>query len=431
MSKNVVVIGTQWGDEGKGKIVDWLTDHARGVVRFQGGHNAGHTLVVNGKKTVLRLIPSGILRAGVECFIGNGVVLSPEALLKEIDELETAGVNVASRLKIAEACPLILPYHVALDLAREAAKGAGKIGTTGRGIGPAYEDKVARRALRVIDLFDRKAFAAKLKENVDYYNFQLTEYFKVEPVSYEAILEQTMLLAERIKPMVADVSRTLYDLNQADVPLLFEGAQGTLLDIDHGTYPFVTSSNCVAGAAAPGAGVAPQMLNYVLGIVKGYTTRVGSGPFPTEQDNEIGAFLAKRGNEFGSVTGRPRRCGWFDAAALKRSIQINGVSGLCVTKLDVMDGLEEIKLCVGYTLDGKQVDILPFGSDAVTKCQPVYETLPGWSESTFGAKRWEDLPANAQAYLTRIAEVCGAPVDIVSTGPDREETIVLRHPYGL
>ncbi|GHD72155.1 adenylosuccinate synthase [Vogesella fluminis] len=431
MSKNVVVIGTQWGDEGKGKIVDWLTDHARGVVRFQGGHNAGHTLVVNGKKTVLRLIPSGILRAGVECFIGNGVVLSPEALLKEIDELETAGVDVASRLKIAEACPLILPYHVALDLAREAAKGAGKIGTTGRGIGPAYEDKVARRALRVIDLFDRETFAAKLKENVDYYNFQLTEYFKVEPVSYEAILEQTMLLAERIKPMVADVSRTLYDLNQADVPLLFEGAQGTLLDIDHGTYPFVTSSNCVAGAAAPGAGVAPQMLNYVLGIVKGYTTRVGSGPFPTEQDNEIGAFLAKRGNEFGSVTGRPRRCGWFDAAALKRSIQINGVSGLCVTKLDVMDGLEEIKLCVGYTLDGKQVDILPFGSDAVTKCQPVYETLPGWSESTFGTKRWEDLPANAQAYLTRIAEVCGAPVDIVSTGPDREETIVLRHPYGL
>ncbi len=431
MSKNVVVIGTQWGDEGKGKIVDWLTDHARGVVRFQGGHNAGHTLVVNGKKTVLRLIPSGILREGVECFIGNGVVLSPEALLKEIDELETAGVNVATRLKIAEGCPLILPYHVALDLAREAAKGAGKIGTTGRGIGPAYEDKVARRALRVIDLFDRDAFAAKLKENVDYYNFQLTQYFKVEPVSYEAILEQTMLLAERIKPMVADVSRTLYDLNQADVPLLFEGAQGTLLDIDHGTYPFVTSSNCVAGAAAPGAGVAPQMLNYVLGIVKGYTTRVGSGPFPTEQDNEIGAFLAKRGNEFGSVTGRPRRCGWFDAAALKRSIQINGVSGLCVTKLDVMDGLEEIKLCVGYILDGKQVDILPFGSDAVSKCQPVYETLPGWSESTFGAKRWEDLPANAQAYLTRIADVCGAPVDIVSTGPDREETIVLRHPYGL
>ncbi|RQO76025.1 adenylosuccinate synthase [Aquitalea sp. FJL05] len=431
MSKNVVVIGTQWGDEGKGKIVDWLTDHARAVVRFQGGHNAGHTLVVGGKKTVLRLIPSGILREGVECFIGNGVVLSPEALLKEIDELETAGVNVAARLKIAEACPLILPYHVALDQAREAAKGAGKIGTTGRGIGPCYEDKVARRALRVIDLFNPERFAAKLKENVEFYNFQLTQYFKAEPVSFEAILEQTMLLAERIKPMVADVSRTLYDMNQADVPLLFEGAQGTLLDIDHGTYPYVTSSNCVAGAAAPGAGVAPQMLNYVLGIVKGYTTRVGSGPFPTEQENEIGAFLAKRGNEFGSVTGRPRRCGWFDAAALKRSIQINGVSGLCVTKLDVMDGLEEIKLCVGYKLDGKEVDILPFGSDAVTQCEPIYETMPGWSETTFGTKRWEDLPANAQAYLKRIAEVCGAPVDIVSTGPDREETIVLRHPYGL
>ncbi|WP_054285901.1 adenylosuccinate synthase [Gulbenkiania mobilis] len=431
MSRNVVVIGTQWGDEGKGKIVDWLTDHARGVVRFQGGHNAGHTLVVGGKKTVLRLIPSGILREGVDCYIGNGVVLSPEALLKEIDELEAAGVDVASRLKIAEACPLILPYHVALDQAREAAKGADKIGTTGRGIGPCYEDKVARRALRVIDLFDRERFESKLRENVAFYNFQLTQYFKADPVDADAILEQTMVLAERIKPMVADVSRTLYDLNAAGVPLLFEGAQGTLLDIDHGTYPFVTSSNCVAGAAAPGAGVAPQMLDYVLGIVKGYTTRVGSGPFPTEQDNEIGAFLAKRGNEFGSVTGRPRRCGWFDAAALKRSIQINGVSGLCVTKLDVMDGLDEIKLCVGYRIDGKEVDILPFGSDAVSKCEPVYETLPGWSETTFGLKRWEDLPANAQAYLKRIAEVCGAPVDIISTGPDREETIVMRHPFGL
>lgn len=431
MSRNVVVIGTQWGDEGKGKIVDWLTDHARAVVRFQGGHNAGHTLVVNGKKTVLRLIPSGILREEVECFIGNGVVLSPEALLKEIDELEAAGVNVAKRLKIAEACPLILPYHVALDQAREAAKGEGKIGTTGRGIGPCYEDKVARRALRVIDLFDPARFAEKLKENVDYYNFQLTQYFKVAPVSFDEILQQTMLLAERIKPMVADVSRTLYDMNQADIPLLFEGAQGTLLDIDHGTYPFVTSSNCVAGAAAPGAGVAPQMLNYVLGIVKGYTTRVGSGPFPTEQDNEVGSFLAKRGNEFGSVTGRPRRCGWFDAAALKRSIQINGVSGLCVTKLDVMDGLEEIKLCTGYELNGQKVDILPFGSDAVSQCVPVYETLPGWSDSTVGVKRWEDLPANAQAYLLRIAEVCGAPVDIISTGPDREETIVRTHPFGL
>ncbi|RXZ45150.1 adenylosuccinate synthase [Crenobacter cavernae] len=431
MSKNVVVIGTQWGDEGKGKIVDWLTDHAKGVVRFQGGHNAGHTLWVNGKKTVLRLIPSGILRDGVACFIGNGVVLSPEALLKEIDELETAGVNVVDRLTIAETCPLILPYHVALDQAREAAKGAGKIGTTGRGIGPAYEDKVARRALRVIDLFDRERFAAKLKENVDFYNFQLTQYFKADAVKFEEILETTMQLAERIKPMVGDVSRTLYEMNKKGEKLLFEGAQGTLLDIDHGTYPFVTSSNCVAGAAAPGAGVAPQMLNYVLGIVKGYTTRVGSGPFPTEQENDVGAFLAKRGNEFGSVTGRPRRCGWFDAAALKRSIQINGVSGLCVTKLDVMDGMDEIKLCVGYTLNGETVDILPFGSEAVAQCEPVYETLPGWSETTAGVKRYEELPEAARGYLKRIEEVCEAPVDIISTGPDREETIVMRHPFGL
>jgi adenylosuccinate synthase len=400
-------------------------------VRFQGGHNAGHTLWVNGKKTVVRLVPSGILRDGVECFIGNGVVLSPEALLKEIDELEAAGVNASARLKIAEGCPLILPYHIALDQAREAAKGDAKIGTTGRGIGPCYEDKVARRALKVIDLFDTDRFVSKLKENVEYYNFLLTKLFNAQPVDFDTILADTMKQAERIKPMVADVSRILHDLDKAGVPILFEGAQGTLLDIDHGTYPYVTSSNCVAGAAAPGAGVAPQMLNYVLGIVKGYATRVGSGPFPTEQENDIGAFLAKRGNEFGSVTGRPRRCGWFDAAALKRSIQINGVSGLCVMKLDVMDGLEEIKLCVGYKLNGEVVDILPFGSDAVTRCEPIYETMPGWSDSSVGVKRWEDLPANAQAYLKRIEEVCGAPIDIVSTGPDREETIVLRHPFGL
>jgi adenylosuccinate synthase len=431
MSKNVVVIGTQWGDEGKGKIVDWLTDHAEGVVRFQGGHNAGHTLVVNGKKTVLRLIPSGILRQDVECFIGNGVVLSPEALFKEIDELEAAGINVVSRLKISQACPLILPYHVALDHAREAAKGASKIGTTGRGIGPAYEDKVARRAIRVIDLLDAARFEEKLKENLDYYNFQLVHYYKAEAVSFESVYEATLKLAERIKPMVADVSRTLYEMNKAGKPLLFEGAQGTLLDIDHGTYPYVTSSNCVAGAAAPGAGVAPQMLDYVLGIVKGYTTRVGSGPFPTEQENDIGRFLAERGNEFGSVTGRPRRCGWFDAALLKRSIQINGVSGLCVTKLDVMDGLETINLCVGYMLHGERVDIFPVGADEVAACEPIYETMPGWSESTFGIKRYEDLPENARAYLKRIEEICEAPVDIISTGPDREETIVMRHPFGL
>ena len=430
MAKNVVVIGTQWGDEGKGKIVDWLTDHAEGVVRFQGGHNAGHTLVINGKKTILRLIPSGILHAGRNCFIGNGVVLSPEALLKEIDELQAAGIDVASRLKISESCPLILPYHIALDQAREAAKGENKIGTTGRGIGPAYEDKIARRAIRVQDLFHPERFAAKLGENLAYYNFLLKEYFKTEPVDFQKTLDDTMAYAERIKPMVADVSRTLYEMNKAGKPILFEGAQGTLLDIDHGTYPFVTSSNCVAGAASPGAGVAPQMLNYVLGIVKAYTTRVGSGPFPTEQCNDVGAFLAKRGNEFGSVTGRPRRCGWFDAALLKRSIQINGVSGLCVTKLDVMDGMDEIQLCVGYRKDGVEYDILPFGSENVAGCEPIYETIPGWTDSTFGVKRFEDLPANARAYLKRIEDICEAPIDIISTGPDRAETIVLRHPFG-
>ncbi|QNM95592.1 adenylosuccinate synthase [Chitinimonas koreensis] len=429
MSRNVVVIGTQWGDEGKGKIVDWLTDHAEGVVRFQGGHNAGHTLVIGGKKTVLRLIPSGILHAGKACFIGNGVVISPEALLKEIDELNAAGIDVESRLKISEACPLILPYHIALDQAREAAKGDKKIGTTGRGIGPAYEDKVARRAIRVQDLFFPDRLAAKLGENLAYYNFLLKEYFKVATVDFQETLEQTLKLAERIKPMVADVSRTLHDLNKGGKPLLFEGAQGTLLDIDHGTYPFVTSSNCVAGAAAPGAGVAPQMLQYVLGIVKAYTTRVGSGPFPTELFDDVGAGLAKRGNEFGSVTGRPRRCGWFDAAALKRSIQINGVSGLCVTKLDVMDGMDVIKLCTGYRIDGEVTDILPVGAEELSGCAPIYEEWPGWSESTFGVKRYEDLPLNARNYLERIAEVTGAPIDIISTGPDREETIVLRHPF--
>ena len=430
MSKNVVVIGTQWGDEGKGKIVDWLTDHAEGVVRFQGGHNAGHTLVVNGKKTVLRLIPSGMLHPGKTCFIGNGVVLSPEALLKEIDELQAAGIDVASRLKISEACPLILPYHIALDKAREAAKGENKIGTTGRGIGPTYEDKVARRAIRVQDLFHPERLAAKLGENLAYYNFLLKEYFKTDTVDFQETLEQTMQLAERIKPMVADVSRTLYELNKSGKSILFEGAQGTLLDVDHGTYPFVTSSNCVAGAASAGAGVAPQMLNYVLGIVKAYTTRVGSGPFPTELFDDVGAGLAKRGNEFGAVTGRPRRCGWFDAALLKRSIQINGVSGLCVTKLDVMDGMDEIRLCVGYKKDGQTYDILPFGAENVAGCEPIYETWPGWSETTFGVKRYEELPENARNYLQRISEFCEAPIDIISTGPDREETIVLRHPFG-
>ncbi|MDO5073736.1 MULTISPECIES: adenylosuccinate synthase [Neisseria] len=431
MAKNVVVIGAQWGDEGKGKIVDWLAEETSGVVRFQGGHNAGHTLVVGGKKTILRLIPSGILHEKLECFIGSGVVVSPEALLGEIDELNAAGVkNVEGRLKIAPTATLILPYHIALDQAREASRGSGKIGTTGRGIGPAYEDKVARRAIRMVDLFDIEKLKTKLQANIEYYNIQLQHLHQAEPVKFEDVLAVVEKFSSRIKPMISDVSRTLYEKNQKGEKLLFEGAQGTLLDIDYGTYPFVTSSNCLAGAASAGAGVPPQMLNYVLGIVKAYTTRVGSGPFPTELFDDIGAGLAERGHEFGSVTGRARRCGWFDAAALKRSIQVNGISGMCITKLDVMDGIEEIKICTGYQLpDGSKTDILPFGADAVAGCTPIYETMPGWTESTFGVKEFDKLPANAKAYLKRIEEVCGAPVAIVSTGPDREETIVLQHPF--
>ncbi len=429
MSKNVVVIGTQWGDEGKGKIVDWLTDHAQGVVRFQGGHNAGHTLVIGGKKTVLHLIPSGILRDKVACYIGNGVVLSPQALLEEVDTLERAGVDVASRLKISEACPLILPYHVALDQARESAKGVGKIGTTGRGIGPAYEDKVARRAIRLQDLFHRERFAAKLVEVLDFHNFVLKNYFRAAIVDFQKTLDETLALAERIKPMVADVPRMLYEANQTGNSLLFEGAQGALLDVDHGTYPFVTSSNCVAGAASAGAGIGPHLLHYVLGITKAYTTRVGSGPFPTELEDDIGKQLASRGNEFGSTTGRPRRCGWFDAAALKRSIQINGVSGLCVTKLDVLDGMETIRLGVGYKVNGISRDLLPFGAEMLALCEPVYEDMPGWSESTVGLTSFDQLPKTAQNYLRRIEQVCGVPVDMVSTGADREQTIVRRHPF--
>lgn len=435
MAKNVVVIGTQWGDEGKGKIVDWLTDHAQGVVRFQGGHNAGHTLVVNGKKTVLHLIPSGILRDNVMCYIGNGVVVSPEALLKEMDNLTTAGVDVYNRLRISEACPLILPYHVALDQAREIAKGAAKIGTTGRGIGPAYEDKVARRGVRIQDLFHRKRLAAKLGEILDYHNFVLKNYFNAETVDFQKTLDDALALADRIKPLVMDVPRALYEANKAGQNLLFEGAQGALLDIDHGTYPFVTSSNCIAGAASAGAGVGPQTLHYVLGITKAYTTRVGSGPFPTElydaieKQDPAGKHMAEKGHEFGSTTGRARRCGWFDAAALKRSIQINGVSGLCVTKLDVLDGVQTLRLCVGYNIAGEFTDILPVGADALEGCEPVYEDMPGWSGSTVGVKRFEDLPQEARNYLKRMGEICEVPVDMVSTGPDRDETIVLRHPF--
>ena len=434
MTKNVVVVGTQWGDEGKGKIVDWLTDHAQGVVRFQGGHNAGHTLVIGGKKTVLHLIPSGILRNNVACYIGNGVVISPRALLEEVDMLEQADVNVMDRLYISKACPLILPSHSELDNAREIAMGADKIGTTGRGIGPAYEDKAARRALRIQDLFDQDYFATKLAKVLDYHNFVLKNYYHVPTVDFQKTLDDTLSLSERIKSMVADVSQLLFEANRIGNNLLFEGAQGTMLDIDHGTYPYVTSSNCIAGTATTGSGVGPQQLHYILGITKAYTTRVGAGPFPTELNDDIGKHLAKRGNEFGATTGRPRRCGWFDAVAMKRSIQINGISGLCVTKLDVLDGIEILRIGVDYKFNSngkeeKSGGILPIGADELANCKPIYEEMPGWMESTVGVKDFDQLPKPAQNYLKRIESICEIPVDMISTGPSREETIVLRHPF--
>lgn len=429
MGKNVVVIGTQWGDEGKGKVVDLLTERASAVVRFQGGHNAGHTLVVGGQKTVLHLIPSGILRPGVTCMIGNGVVLAPDALLSEIDTLEAAGVDVSARLKLSEACTLILPYHVALDRAREQARGNRAIGTTGRGIGPAYEDKIARRALRLGDLFHRERFAAKLGEVLDFHNFVLSSYFGVERIDFQRVLDDALSMAERLKPMVADVTQMLAEARARGENVLFEGAQGALLDIDHGTYPYVTSSNTTAGGAATGTGVGPRYLDYVLGITKAYSTRVGGGPFPTELDDEIGEHLGTKGHEYGATTGRRRRCGWFDAVALRRSIQNNSVSGLCITKLDVLDGLNTLKICVGYNLDGNVVDYPPLGAEAFEVCEPVYEEMPGWSESTFGVKTFDALPAAARAYLKRIEEVTGAPVAIISTGPDRDETMVLRDPF--
>ena len=431
MARNVVVIGTQWGDEGKGKVVDWLTDHAQGVVRFQGGHNAGHTLVIGGQKTALQLIPSGIMRAGVACYIGNGVVLSVPDLLREIDKLEASGLEVAARLKVSEACPVIFPYHTALDAAREAARGDAKIGTTGKGIGPAYEDKVARRAIRVADLINEKRLAEKLRENLDYHNFVLVNYLHAKAVDYRKTFDDACATVPRVRPMVTDVSSALYAAHKAGANLLFEGAQGSLLDVDHGTYPFVTSSNCVAGNAAAGSGVGPNMLHYVLGITKAYTTRVGSGPFPSElsTDDGVGKHLSAVGHEFGTVTGRARRCGWFDAALLKRSVQINGVSGMCLTKLDVLDGLDSLKLCTGYKLNGKHVDIFPVGAEDAAACEPIYEEMPGWKDATVGAKSLDALPAAARAYVKRIEELVGVPVDMVSTGPDREETIVLRHPF--
>lgn len=432
MARNVVVIGTQWGDEGKGKVVDWLTEYAQGVVRFQGGHNAGHTLVIGGQKTALNLIPSGIMRPGVACYIGNGVVLAPEHLLKEIDKLQASGIEVESRLKISEACPVLMPYHCALDQAREAARGAGKIGTTGKGIGPAYEDKIARRAIRVNDLLHETRFAEKLREVLEYHNFVLQQYLHADPVNYQQTYDSILAMVPRLKPMVADVSSALYAASKAGQNLLFEGAQGSLLDIDHGTYPFVTSSNCVAGNAAAGAGVGPGMLHYVLGITKAYTTRVGSGPFPTELPTDVegvGKHLSSVGREFGVVTGRPRRCGWFDAALLKRSIQINGVSGICLTKLDVLDGLDTLKICTGYQLDTQRVDIFPVGAEEAARCVPIYEELPGWKDSTVGVKTLAGLPKNALAYIKRIEALCGVPIGMVSTGPDRDETIVLQHPF--
>ena len=429
MGKNVVVLGSQWGDEGKGKIVDLLTDRAAAVVRFQGGHNAGHTLVIGDKKTVLHLVPSGILRDNVLCLIGNGVVLSPEALFEEIDMLEKEGVPASQRLKISEACPLIMPYHIALDQAREIARGKKAIGTTGRGIGPAYEDKVSRRGLRVGDLLDAEAFAEKLKGVMEYHNHALVHYFKADAVDYQTVLDGIMGMRDKIISMIADIPATLYNLRKEGADIMFEGAQGTLLDIDQGTYPYVTSSNCTAGGACTGSGVGPCDLDYILGITKAYTTRVGAGPFPTELFDDVGQYLGEKGNEFGATTGRSRRCGWFDGVALRRAAQVNSITGLCITKLDVLDGLETLRICTGYEYDGETLELPPVGADAIEKCKPVYEDMSGWTESTVGQRSLDALPANAKAYLKRLEEIVGVPVDIVSTGPERDETIVLRNPY--
>ncbi|HKE43943.1 MAG TPA: adenylosuccinate synthase [Steroidobacteraceae bacterium] len=429
MGRNLIVIGTQWGDEGKGKIVDLLTDRASAVVRFQGGHNAGHTLVIGDKRTVLTLIPSGILREHVQCLIGNGVVLSLEALLAEADRLVAQGVPVFERLRISPACPLILASHVALDRAREQARGANAIGTTGRGIGPAYEDKVARRAVRVADLFQRERFAAKLGEILDYHNFVLQKYFQLPAIDFQKVLEDSLRQGERIKPLVADVTQALAELRERGENVLFEGAQGAMLDVDLGTYPYVTSSNTTAGGAATGTGIGPREFDYVLGIVKAYTTRVGAGPFPTELFDESGEHLSRVGHEFGSVTGRKRRCGWFDSVALRRSVLHNSVSGLCITKLDVLDQLDTIRIAVGYRHDGRTLAAPPLMIDGFGDCEPVYEELPGWHESTVGITKYGDLPANARRYLERMQEIVAAPVDIVSTGPERDQTIVLRHPF--
>ncbi len=429
MANTVVVIGAQWGDEGKGKVVDLLMDKAQSVVRFQGGHNAGHTLVVGGRKTVLHLIPSGILRPDVQCLIGNGVVLSPAKMLQELDALEANGVPARERLRVSEAAPLILDYHVQLDLAREQARGERKIGTTGRGIGPAYEDKVARRALRVGDLFHRERLAAKLGEVLDYHNFVLQHYFRQPAIDFQQTLDQCLSWAEAMRPMVADVTELLRRTLEDGGKVLFEGAQGAMLDVDHGTYPYVTSSNTTAGGAACGTGVGPGYIDYVLGIVKAYSTRVGMGPFPTELDNEIGEHLRTKGQEFGATTGRDRRCGWFDAVAMRRSIFINSMRGMCITKLDVLDELETIRICTGYSRDGEVLESLPIGAEGLGSVVPIYEEMPGWQCSTVGVRDFDALPPRAKAYLERLGELCGVPIAMISTGPDRQDTIILEHPF--
>ena len=429
MGKNVVVIGTQWGDEGKGKIVDLLTDKAAAVVRFQGGPNAGHTLVIDGRQTILHLIPSGVLREEVLCLIGNGVVLSPAALLQELAELEEAGVSARERIRISESCPLILPYHVALDNAREAARGKKAIGTTGRGIGPAYEDKVSRRGLRLGELVDEAHFSERLAEVMEYHNFALQRYFKADSVDYQAVLDEALSQRETLVAMIGDIPGILHRLRRDGKNIMFEGAQGALLDIDHGTYPYVTSSTTTAGGAASGTGVGPCDIDYVLGIVKAYTTRVGSGPFPTELFDDDGRHLGEKGHEFGATTGRQRRCGWLDTVALRRSLQVCSVTGMCITKLDVLDGMEKIRICVSYNLNGEVVEIPPVGADLFEQCTPNYIEMPGWSKSTVGAERYDDLPEAAKNYLRKIEELCETPIDIISTGPDRNETLILRHPF--
>ncbi|MBG7601684.1 MAG: adenylosuccinate synthase [Gammaproteobacteria bacterium] len=429
MGKNVVVIGAQWGDEGKGKIVDLLTEKASAVVRFQGGHNAGHTLVIDGKQTVLHLIPSGVLREDVLCLIGNGVVLSPAALLKEMGELEESGVSAGDRIRISESCPLILPYHIALDNAREVARGSKAIGTTGRGIGPAYEDKVSRRGLRLGELVDEAHLKERLAEVMEYHNFALQHYYKADTVDYQAVLDELLQQRETLVSMIGDIPGILHQMRRDGKSIMFEGAQGALLDIDHGTYPYVTSSTTTAGGAASGSGVGPADLDYILGIVKAYTTRVGSGPFPTELFDDDGKYLGEKGREFGATTGRQRRCGWLDTVALRRSLQVCSVTGICITKLDVLDGMERIKICVSYDLNGEEVDIPPVGADLFGQCKPNYIEMPGWSESTVGTQSYDDLPQAAKDYLRKVEELCETPIDIISTGPDRKETLILRHPF--